>query len=86
MASLSPERTHHRARLASATSRARRRPNDPAVMAERDNAARDYWTAAIAEYIEDVVSKAPPLTEEQRRRIRAIVDAAGGDNASRGKH
>ena len=37
---------------------------------------RDYAAARLESYVEGVVASAPPLTEAQRRRIAAILDAA----------
>lgn len=37
-------------------------------------ARRDYAEAQLTEYVERIVSTAPPLRADQRRRIAAILD------------
>lgn len=45
---------------------------------DRDSIAQDLAAARIADYIERVVSTAPPLTSDQRSRLAALLvgDAA----------
>lgn len=43
--------------------------------------ARDLATARIVEYVAQVVSSAPPLTQEQRDRIAALLRPVGGGAA-----
>jgi hypothetical protein len=51
--------------------------NDPELLSAR----RDLAADVIAQHAARVVAKAPPLTDEQRDRIAAILRAspAGGD-------
>lgn len=60
-----------RARVASL---ARFRPsNDPALV----DAKRDLRAERLAEHVARVVAQAPPLTDEQRERIAALLRAGG---------
>lgn len=59
--------THHRARVA-ALSRDRS-PDDPELI----NARRDLRAERLADHIADVVNAAPPLTNEQRARLAALL-------------
>lgn len=45
-------------------------PNDPEKIA---SARRDLAAAKIADYIERTVASAPPLSDEQRARIAALL-------------
>jgi hypothetical protein len=49
-------------------------PNDPEKIA---SARRDLAAAKIADYIERTVASAPPLTDDQRNRIAALLNAGG---------
>ncbi|MGP5522883.1 hypothetical protein ACTXM3_06235 [Glutamicibacter arilaitensis] len=42
-----------------------------------ESARRDLAAAKLAAYVEKVVAEAPPLTDEQRARVSAIVN--GGE-------
>jgi hypothetical protein len=44
---------------------------------EIEDARRDLAVAKIADYVERVVSGAPPLTDLQRDRIAALLRAGG---------
>ena len=46
-----------------------RTPDDPELLAARRELAAD----GIAAYVERAVAKAPPLTNEQRERIAALI-------------
>jgi len=59
--------THHRARIAS-LSRSRR-PDDPDLVEAR----RDLAAERLASHVARVVAEAPPLTEQQRDRVAAIL-------------
>ncbi len=50
-----------------------RSPDDPAVV----NAKTDLAAANIAAYVEKVLSGAPPLSNDQRERIAALLRAGG---------
>lgn len=56
---------------------ASRRGDDEAAT----DARRDLAAAKIAAYIEKIVADAPPLTDEQRDRLSAIIGAARGGGA-----
>lgn len=63
---------HYRARVA-ALSRSRR-PDDPEFIAAR----RDLKAASLEAHVARVVAEAPPLTEDQRTRIAALLRPASG--------
>lgn len=44
---------------------------------DRERIERDYAAERIAAYVEKIVADAPPLTNEQRDRLTAIL--RGGD-------
>lgn len=67
---ISAEKAHHRARRANALQRG---DTETAELA-----GRDLRAAMLAEYIENVVDKAPPLTADQRSRLAALLQPAGG--------
>jgi hypothetical protein len=67
--------THDRARVA-ALSRDRK-PTDPDLIA----AKRDLRASRAEDYISRIVAEAPPLTEDQRSRIAALLQG-GGSNAA----
>lgn len=45
------------------------------------DARRDLAAAKIAAYIEKVVAEAPPLSDEQRDRLSAIIGSGRGGGA-----
>jgi hypothetical protein len=59
---------------------ARRTQSYPPDHKQVVDARRDFAAAKIADYIAKVVAEAPPLTDEQRVRICALL-RAGGDAA-----
>jgi len=48
--------------------------------ADRDTIARDYAAARLEDYIRKTVAAAPPLTEDQRDRLAALLspNTSGG--------
>ncbi|OCB25013.1 hypothetical protein A5674_22185 [Mycobacterium malmoense] len=58
---------HERARIASLTRS--RQPDDPELVAARQN----LKALRLEEHVRRVVAEAPPLTDEQRDRIAAIL-------------
>jgi hypothetical protein len=56
--------------------RASKRTGDPISAADK---RRDYAAAKLEDYIRRVVDQAPPLTEDQRARIAALLQ--GGQAA-----
>ncbi len=62
-----------RSRLANATARASRSPQDEAAQAAARNAKRDYAAIALEARIADVVASAPALTMEQQARLVALL-------------
>ena len=68
--------THDRARVA-ALSRDRK-PTDPDLLA----AKRDLRASRAEQYITRIVAEAPPLTEDQRSRIAALLQGGGDGNAA----
>lgn len=61
--------TQERARLAALS---RHHPDGPEV----DDARRDLRAARAEDYIRELVDQAPPLTDDQRRRLVAILAGA----------
>ena len=61
---MSPAAAHHRARLGGL-----KRLGVPAEDPRYDEARRDLAAQLLAEHIEKVLAKAPPLTEEQRAQL-----------------
>lgn len=51
-----------------------RQPDDPELVEAR----RDLAVLSLEEHIRRVVAEAPPLTDEQRDRIAALLRAGGG--------
>lgn len=43
-----------------------------------DRARGELAAAKIADYVEKIIAEAPPLTDEQRDRIAALLRAGGG--------
>lgn len=68
-----PETAPSRLRTMQAKSAAARRWQTP----DRERIERDYAAERIAAYVEKIVADAPPLTNEQRDRLTAIL--RGGD-------
>ena len=64
--------THERARVANAT-----RYHGPDA-SQTVLAKRDLRAANLAAYINRVVAEAPPLTDEQRDHLRALLSPATG--------
>lgn len=63
-----------RARIAGMSSRPNRAPDDPELVEAR----RNLRALKLAEHVQKVLDGAPPLTDEQRERIAALL-RAGGD-------
>jgi hypothetical protein len=68
--------THDRARVAALTRS--RQPTDPDLLA----AKRDLAESRAEEYIKRIVDAAPPLTQDQRSRIAALLQSGGDSNAA----
>jgi hypothetical protein len=68
--------THDRARVAALTRS--RQPTDPDLLA----AKRDLAESRAEEYIRRIVDAAPPLTQDQRSRIAALLQGGGEGNAA----
>ena len=70
-------KTYHadRARIAALV---RHRPDDHEAI---DNARRAYRTERLADQIRTVVDQAPPLTDEQRTRLAALLRGNGAADA-----
>lgn len=66
----------HRAELARAERRAQR-TGDSSDRAEVQRIRSEYTEAHLAAHIDRVVSKAPPLTDEQVDRLAAILRRGG---------
>jgi hypothetical protein len=43
---------------------------------------RDLRELRLAEHIQQIVDQAPPLTDEQRTRLSALLRPSGGSNAA----
>lgn len=63
----SPQSRSARARLAQSV-----QTNGPDAV-ETTNARRDFAAARLDDYIRDTLAKAPPLTNEQRARLRELL-------------
>ena len=50
-------------------------PNEAAL-------SRDYAAATLEDFIERTLSTAPPLTEDQTRRLAALLEVGGLDGAA----
>jgi hypothetical protein len=68
---LSSATAHHRARIA-ALSRDRA-PNDPDLVEAR----RDLRAQRLHEHVDKVLAGWPPLTDDQCRRVAALLTAGG---------
>lgn len=62
----SAETRHHRARIANLTAR-------KADSADVADARRDFKAARLADWINDALSTAPPLTAEQRHDLANLL-------------
>lgn len=66
-----------RQRRASIAARARHAPDDP-----QTDARRDLRAANLEQHVRRIVDQAPPLTDEQRNKIAALLrpspDSGGG--------
>lgn len=71
MVSISPSVAHERARVASLSRD--RKPDDPELIQARQNLA----ALTLAQHVERVLAAAPPLTDEQRTRISALLRTGG---------
>lgn len=65
--SLAPDVAHHRAKHAALTRSCE--PDDPRLL----NARRDLAAATLADRIRSTIDAAPPLTDEQRERLAALL-------------
>jgi hypothetical protein len=76
----SPEQRRHRARVAALS---RHHPDQPELDAD---ARRDLKVANAAQYVRQLVDSWPPLTDEQRGRLAALLTGTrngdGDDGAS----
>lgn len=75
-----PQRTHihqfevnARTALARATQAAKRNPRDPSAQERLAQARREQQQATLERRITDLVAGAPPLTDDQRERLRALL-------------
>lgn len=68
---MQPTWTSARARVASLTRS--RTPDDPELV----NARQDLRALRLEDHVRKVVSEAPPLSNEQRERIAALLRAGG---------
>jgi len=75
---LTAETRRARARLASRTAAAGRRPNDPAARDAVVDARRDYRAVAAEEYVQRLVDGAPALTPDQLSRLSALLRPTSG--------
>lgn len=48
----------------------------------KDDLARDYAAAKLADYIKRTVDAAPPLTPEQRARLALLLRGGADDDAA----
>jgi hypothetical protein len=67
---------HSLKQLRAGIARASKRTGDPMSAADK---RRDYAAAKLEDYIRRTVDQAPPLTEDQRSRIAALL--RGGEAA-----
>jgi hypothetical protein len=67
-----------RSRRARLAANARHHPDQPDLTADE----RRFFKAAAAErYVKELVDGFPPLTEQQRARLAALLHPGGGDDA-----
>ena len=64
-----------RARIAGMSPRPNRSSDDPELVEAR----RNLRALRLEEHVTKVLAGAPPLTDEQRERIAALLRAASGD-------
>ncbi|MBQ0902676.1 hypothetical protein [Micromonospora sp. U21] len=72
---LNPDQRRKRSAIAH---KRRYTPDDPDTIA----AQRDFRAERAEDYIRRLVDEAPPLTEEQRARLAALLTGGGGQNAA----
>jgi hypothetical protein len=77
---ISKAKAHHRAVVAS-LSRCVATGERPADDPELLEARRNLKAVGLEEHVAKVVAEAPPLTDEQRTRISALLRAGGNDAA-----
>ena len=65
---------HSLKQLRAGIARASKRTGDPISAADK---RRDYAAAKLEDYIRRIVDQAPPLTEDQRSRIAALLRTGG---------
>ena len=63
-----------RARIAGMSSRPNRPPDDPELIEAR----RNLRALKLEEHVEKVLNGAPPLSDQQRERIAALLHVGGG--------
>ncbi len=63
-----------RARIAGLSARPNRAPDDPELIEAR----RNLRALRLEEHVERVLADAPPLNDEQRNRIAALLRIGGG--------
>jgi hypothetical protein len=64
----------------------RRKTDDPVLIAARSELAaakRDLEAERLAEYVREVVAKAPPLSQAQKDKISAIVHGHRAERAGK---
>lgn len=74
---LSPEARRLRSKIASTK---RDRPDSP----ELPNLRRDFEAQKLADHVQAALRSAPPLTDEQRNRITALLRAGVDNSVSKG--
>lgn len=75
MLQLPPLNPEQRKKRASIAAKRRHNPTDP----DTADAQRDFRAERAEDYIRRLVDEAPPLTDEQRARLAALLAPAGGD-------
>ena len=81
-AAVESDRRRARGRLASLAAKAAKNPQDPSAAAAVVEMRRDYRAIALEEHIRKVVDAAPPLTDDQRARLAALLAPGGGQRAA----
>ena len=77
---LSPEFTHHRARVAGlrrAVRNGERPANDPELVEAYASLAKHRTQDRTAELVDELVATAPPFTDGQRAAISALLRTGG---------
>lgn len=64
-----------RARIGGLSSRPNRQPDDPELIEAR----RNLRALRLEEHVRKTLAEAPPLSDEQRERIAALLHVGGGD-------